>query len=185
MTDDIIDEILALQLTAARLGERELKGWWNSDIAHHLGGADFLTRLVGPVMAPLAAAEGLLEVGRLKDESLLAGISGMVGRSLFYPSKDLVVALRDRMRHFKAYPQEVPPNIRTLIDSKKEWTVQELEALLPSPDQGAFTGTGFGRELSGGASMEEPQRSRLLAAEAGRSEKGRYVLAYYRESHGS
>ncbi len=45
-----LDSILLIQLTVARLGEKELLSWWNTDICYKLGGADFLKRLVGLVL---------------------------------------------------------------------------------------------------------------------------------------
>jgi hypothetical protein len=45
MNSDIY-KILYTQLIIARMGEKELMSWWNTDIAHEMGGADFLGRLV-------------------------------------------------------------------------------------------------------------------------------------------
>jgi hypothetical protein len=59
MDTTALDSILLLQVAVARLGETELMGWWDTDIAYKLGGAYFLQRLVGPRLAPLAAGEGV------------------------------------------------------------------------------------------------------------------------------
>jgi hypothetical protein len=34
-----LDQLLYCQLIIARLGEKELLAWWNTDIAYKLGGA--------------------------------------------------------------------------------------------------------------------------------------------------
>jgi len=52
MTNNEIDTILYIQLVIARLGEKELMNWWNTDIAYEMGGGDFLERLLGKTMAP-------------------------------------------------------------------------------------------------------------------------------------
>ena len=57
LQQDNLDKILYIQLTIARLGEKELMSWWNTDVVYKLGGADFLQRLVGEIIAPLAAGE--------------------------------------------------------------------------------------------------------------------------------
>jgi len=62
-----IDKILYTQLIIARMGEKELMNWWNTDIAHEMGGADFLARLLGKTMAPLSAGEGILRAAYLKE----------------------------------------------------------------------------------------------------------------------
>lgn len=64
-----LDEILTFQLTVARLGEKELMNWWNINAADERDGGDFLRRLVGPEMSPLAAGEILLTVCEEKEET--------------------------------------------------------------------------------------------------------------------
>ena len=66
-----IDKIIHTQLIIARMGEKELMNWWNVDIAFELGGADFLKRLLGDTMAPLAAGEGVLRAAHLKESQLI------------------------------------------------------------------------------------------------------------------
>ncbi len=55
------DKILYIQLIIARMGEKELRNWWNTDMAYEGGGGDFLQRLLGDTLAPLAAAEGIVK----------------------------------------------------------------------------------------------------------------------------
>jgi hypothetical protein len=49
-----IDKILHTQLIIARMGEKELMNWWNTDIAYKMGGADFLKRLRRYPCAPFS-----------------------------------------------------------------------------------------------------------------------------------
>lgn len=51
ITDERLDTILAVQIAVARLGEKPIHFWWNSDIADVDGGADLLQRMVGAEMA--------------------------------------------------------------------------------------------------------------------------------------
>ena len=98
-----LDSLLLLQLTVARLGEKELLGWWNTDIVYKLGGADFLNRLVGSTFAPLAAGEAVLMAARMKEEQGLAAIPGESAYTLFCPEPRLRSELTHRFRHFKTY----------------------------------------------------------------------------------
>lgn len=65
-----LDQILYTQLVIARLGEKEVKNWWNTDIVFEMGGADFLKRLVGEKLAPLSAGEGILQAAYLKEKAI-------------------------------------------------------------------------------------------------------------------
>jgi len=192
-----IDEILHLQLIVARLGERELLSWWNTDIAYKLGGADFLGRLLGKEMAPLAAAEGILAAARGKEEALVAAIPGAPCCSLFCPPSGLRNELGYRLSHFKRYLDDTPAEITAILDSGTEWTVESLRALLRDATKDATTGAGtgadyegtsFGRELRlsgrvaglGPAGGDEAAMMRVLAAAYIGLEKGRFSLPYCR-----
>ncbi len=70
-----LDKIFHIQLIIARLGEKELMNWWNTDAAYKLGGAAFLQRLLGKTIAPLAAGEAVLEAARLKESSLISAMN--------------------------------------------------------------------------------------------------------------
>jgi hypothetical protein len=186
-----IDEILHLQLIVARLGERELLSWWNTDIAYKLGGADFLGRLLGKEMAPLAAAEGIRAAARGKEEALVTAIPGAPCCSLFCPPLGLRNELGYRLSHFKRYLDDTPAEITAIMDSATEWTVESLRALLRDTTKGAvadYEGTSFGRELRlsgnvagpGSAGGDEAAMMRALAAAYIGLEKGRFSLPYCR-----
>jgi len=184
-----LDRILFLQLVAARLGEKELLSWWNTDIAYKFGGADFLGRLVGKEIAPLAAGEGILLAARMKEDERIGGIPGERARSLFCPETTMRNELSRRFHHFKRYPEDIPPEIASILDTGTEWTVETLRALLASSAEGVATaieGTAFGREVScaSGAFADEFEAMHSLAARYADLEKGKFVLHYCRASHG-
>jgi len=184
-----LDQILFLQLVVARLGEKELLSWWNTDIAFKFGGADFLARLVGKESAPLAAAEGILTAARMKEDQLVANIPNDDARSLFSPETKLRNEISRRLHHFKRYPEDIPAEIVTILDSAKEWTVEELRSLLAASAGRVavvIEGTGFGREVAcaSGAFADDFEATASLAARYGDLEKGAFVLHYYRSSHG-
>ena len=181
----VLEPLMLLQLTVARLGEKELLGWWNTDIAYKLGGADFLNRLVGTKLAPLSAGEGVLLAARLKEEQLLAAIPGETVYSLFCPEPRLRFELAQRFRHFKTYPDDVPAEIAEILDPQRQWKASDLFDRLAANAKPNFQGTSFGREISVHKAWTELERARALAATLSMEDKGTYVMPYYRNGDAS
>jgi len=192
---DDLDKIFYTQLVIARLGEKELMNWWNTDVAYKLGGAVFLRRLLGKTIAPLAAGEAILEAARLKESSLISEIpENKQVFSLFKPEPSLSTALKERMRHFKRYPDDIPDEIVSILDPEKDWTSGDLIDLINVPDSLKSSGTSFGRlfEKFPGQNMTDTLNSIMLILASGiiahgkSSEKGKYTLCYYQgEVHAS
>ncbi len=177
------DKILHMQLAVARMGEKELMNWWNTDIAYEMGGADFLKRLLGDTLAPLASAEGLLKAAALKESQLIQDMPDQENaRTLFLPEPEAAIAAEDRIRYFKRYPDSLPENIARLLDPKTEWTAEALAALIPSGKSPEYAGSSFGREIERppGAGIIDIMAN--LAAMAAGNDKSRYILAYYRDT---
>jgi len=175
-----IDQILLYQLTVARLGEKELNNWWNTDMTYEVGGATFLQDLLGKTMAPLAAGEGILEAARLKDVSLLEALpQGVSHFSLFQPEPGIQTALKERMRHFKRYPEDVPDPIREILDPRVNFTPEQLKGRVPAGAPLEKGGTSFGYEVPGAPGNPEPGFFQSLAAALMECEKSRYILHYY------
>lgn len=199
MQSEDLDTILYTQLVIARLGEKELMSWWNTDVSYKLGGAAFLQRLLGKTIAPLAAGEAILQAARLKESSLISEIpDSRQIFSLFQPEAKLNTALKERMRHFKRYPDDIPDEIASILDPDKDWTSGELVDLINVPDSLKSSGTSFGRlfEKSPGQNMTATLNGIMLILASGitahekahgkSSEKGNYTLCYYQgEVHAS
>ncbi len=187
MQQNDLDKIFYTQLVIARLGEKELMNWWNTDVAYKLGGAAFLWRLLGKTIAPLAVGEALLEAARLKESSLISEIpENKQVFSLFKPEPRLSTALKERMRHFKRYPDDIPGEIASILDPEKDWTSQDLIDLINVPEGAQFSGTSFGRlfEKFSGQSMTGIMLTLVSGITA--SDKGNYTLCYYQgEVHAS
>lgn len=203
---DHFDEILRIQLILARLGERELLSWWNTDIAYKLGGSDFIQRLHGRVvdreagrlMSLLSVAEALLTAAGQLEEGLLAAIpdrDGLGAFSLFCLEPALQADLHARFRHWKLWPAELPGEVQAVLDPQKDYKPAELLELLrqatepAQPDGVAQAGTSFGREFAfaeGTAALDKVRAlaMALAAPAAGQAlpAKGAYVLNYYRAS---
>lgn len=181
-----LDRILALQLTIARLGEKLLCNWWNVDIAYKFGGADFLHRLTGKVMATLAIGEGLLQAAAQREAGLLAGIPEHV-LTLFQPTAAVQVALHYRFRHFKAYPSDLPQALALLLDSERDWKIEELVAHRDELCTGAIApqveATAFGRLCKVPENSSPLDVAKVLALSFDSKAKGKLVLSYCRESH--
>jgi len=177
-----IDKIISTQLIIARMGEKELMNWWNTDIAYEGAGGDFLKRLLGGVIAPLAAAEGILKAARLKASQLVSEMpDNQKVYSLFQPEPEVSIAIEERLRHFKRYPEDLPENISMILDPKKDWSPTELADLIQPENPPEFTGTSFGKEIEKTVGLGMPDIMINLASLAKTCEKGSYVLSFYRE----
>lgn len=177
-----IDKILYTQLIIARMGEKELMNWWNTDIAHEMGGADFLGRLLGKTMAPLSAGEGILRAAYLKE---MQTINKMPNNdsvcTLFRPEPEVAIGIEERYRHFKRYPESLPDDIAEILDPNKDWSSHQLSELI-RPDQSAEpTGTSFGLEIDKPEGLGAVEIMATMASIIKSNEKGRYTLIYYRK----
>jgi len=183
MTRSNTDKILYLQLIIARMGEKELMNWWNTDIAYEMGGADFLKRLLGETLAPLAAAEGILKAAHLKEMQLIEDMpDNQTVHTLFRPEPDVEMALQERLRYFKRYPETLPKEIAHILDPKKDWQSEELFNLIQPETLPDFMGSSFGREIQKNLGVGIVDVMTTLAAITKTNEKGRYVLSYYSEA---
>ena len=183
MRNNDIDKILYNQLIIARMGEKELMNWWNTDIGHEMGGADFLERLLGKVMAPLSAGEGILRAAYLKE---MQTINEMPDNdnvcTLFRPEPEAAIGIEERYRHFKRYPESLPETIAEILDPKKDWSSDQLAELIRSDLSPESKGTSFGIELDKPEGIGVAEITTAIASIIQSNEKGRYVLAYYRKS---
>jgi len=190
ISNTVVDEVLICQLAIARLGERELRGWWSTDIVHQLGGSDFLRRLVGDTLAPLAAGEGVLLAAKARETQLLGDMPVSGVHSLFLPEPALGRALSQRYRHFKDYPDSVPAQIHNLLEPGQDWDDSALVNLVwgdkprgKTDEANLVQTTRFGLEV---VTESLPDTSgygvltRIMAQCVSRAEKGHYVPAYYR-----
>lgn len=185
ISEEKLDSFLATQLAIARLGEKPIRFWWNSDIVDIDGGADLLYRLVGETMAPLSAIEGVLLVAERAERRRLSTIPAPQAYSLFCPEPVIRKMLRQRLRQFKSYPDELPDAVGRLVSSGLG--EDDLMAAIDTDLGTEFeeVETSFGIELQMGIAEEDPVKSALsLASVALRSPRGSYTLPYYREALG-
>jgi len=183
MRNKDIDEILYTQLIIARMGEKELMNWWNTDIAHEMGGADFLGRLLGITIAPLSAGEGILRAAYLKEMQTIKEMpnNDMIC-TLFRPEPEVDIEIEERYRHFKRYPESLPDDIAEILDPKKDWSSHQLAELIRSDLSPESKGTSFGMEIDKPEGLGVVKIMATMASIIKSNEKGRYVLAYYRKS---
>ncbi|WP_419174432.1 BREX-6 system BrxE protein [Desulfosediminicola sp.] len=183
MSSSDIDIILHAQLIIARMGEKELMNWWNTDIAYEMGGADFLQRLLGDTIAPLSAGEAILRAAYLKESQLVSEMPNSQNvYTLFRPEPEMGVALEERLRHFKRYPEDVPKEISQILDPKKDWTPDDLVDLIKPEKPVTSTGSSFGREIEKTVGLGMVDVMTNMASILKTNEKGRYVLTFYREA---
>ena len=178
-----IDKILHTQLIIARMGEKELMNWWNTDMAYEMGGADFLKRLLGDILAPLSAGEGILKAAYLKESLLISEMpDNQKVYTLFRPEPEVDVGIEERLRYFKRYPEDLPVEIAQILDPKKDWTSNELADLILPEKSSESIGSSFGREIEKTVGQGITDLMINIASILKTNEKGRYVLSYYREA---
>lgn len=105
MTDDVLDAILAVQLTIAWAGEGRCSprrlGWWDTDLIDELGGGDFFARLL-PQTHAWASLEAVREAARRVEERArgrMASPDKM--RTLFFLGFEVDEQLGDRLAALK------------------------------------------------------------------------------------
>ncbi len=90
------------------------------------------------------------------------------------------MALQERLRYFKRYPESVPEEISQILDAKKDWQGEALSDLIQPENPPEFTGSSFGREIQKKTGLGVTDVMTTLAAIVKTSEKGNYVLTYYK-----
>lgn len=182
MWNSIIDKVLYIQLIVARLGEKELMNWWNTDIAYQDGGADFLGRLLGKTMAPLSAGEGILRAAYLKEMQTINEMPNSdTVCTLFRPEPEVAVGIEERYRHFKRYPESFPEDMAGILDPKKDWDASQLMELIKPDSPVKSSKTSFGVEITKPQGIGIPEVMEMMASAITSNEKGRYALAYYKK----
>lgn len=164
METQILDAILALQLQIARTGESEQMNWWDMDATDIDGGGDFFQRLMGDLGA-LAGAEAALAGAKAKELRLLAERNASEqNETLFNPELDLALQLEQRWKYFKAHPEAVPEQLKSLIDPKQSYDISALESLVADFDRPSYERSAVGRKLRGQREENPLQRMQALAA---------------------
>jgi hypothetical protein len=133
--DDVLDAVLAIQLTVAWAGEgrctpRRL-GWWDTDLIDEAGGGDFFARLL-PQTHAWASLEAVREAARRTDAKArgrMADPDKM--RTLFFLGFELDEQLGDRLAAHKRsgrLPAEVLPlSVPLTADFAKEKVVAAFQ----------------------------------------------------------
>ncbi|MEO8179582.1 MAG: BREX-6 system BrxE protein [Deltaproteobacteria bacterium] len=166
-TDDVLDAILALQLTIAWAGEGRCSprrlGWWETDLIDEAGGGDFLKRLL-PQTHLWASLEAVREAGRRTDAKARTkmGTHDRM-RTVFFLGFELDEQLSDRLAALKRggrLPSEaLPLPLRLAADFSRE----KLTAVLQGGDV-AFTVVPGGRQLKGARPDSPDTMVRYLAS---------------------
>jgi hypothetical protein len=155
MTDEVLDTVLALQLTIAWAGEGKCApprlAWWNTDLIDESGGGDLLKRLL-PQTHAWAALEAVREAARRVDErarSKMAHPDKM--RTLFFLGFEIDEQVSDRLaalkRQGKPPAESLPLPLRLTADFSREALVAALRSL--QARDATFDVVPGGRQLKG------------------------------------
>lgn len=168
VSDEILDEILALQFLVAWAGEGRCEpprlGWWDTDLVDELGGGDFFKRLT-PRTHAWAALQAAREAARRVEEELRSEAADPDRlRSLFHLGHQLDRQLEDRLRDLKqdtADPAEVLPVLEML---DRSFESEQLASTLQEFGEPDFQKTPGGRRLRGDIPENPLEVARDLAA---------------------
>lgn len=153
ISDDVLDEILAIQFIVAWAGEGrcepERLGWWDTDVVDELGGGDFMKRLV-PRTHAWAALQAVREAARRKDEEIRSKAADPDRvRSLFHLGHDVERQLDDRLAELKKQGGE-PSNMLPMLDVvDADFDADELAATLEEKGDADVEQTPGGRRVRG------------------------------------
>lgn len=181
-TDDVLDAILATQLTVAWAGEGRCApkrlGWWDTDLIDEAGGGDLLARLL-PQTHAWAGLQAVLEAARRVDAKARARMVAPDGvRSLFFLGFELDERLADRLASLKR-GQRAPHEALTFgVDLRADFSTEKLVVALRREKPRVEPAPG-GLELKGAPPEGADEVVRNLAAALVRLQK-EYPLPFYR-----
>ena len=169
ITDNALDEILALQFTVARAGEGLCEparlGWWRTDLVDEAGGGDLLARQL-PMTHAWASLEAVRAAAIMIDRQARSQLANpdMV-RSLFFWGFTIDEKLDERLRHHKHALKKPPEVLPLRCDPAAPFSVNTLEQTLrfgvAAPH---YQVVPVGRQLQGQAPADPIETARRLAA---------------------
>ncbi|MCU0664707.1 MAG: BREX-6 system BrxE protein [Myxococcota bacterium] len=169
ISNTVLDEILALQLTVAWAGEASCSpkrlGWWRTDLIDPAGGGDLMARLA-PRTHVFAGLEAVREAALRAD----AKIRGQQPdpdrlRTLFYLGFAFDEHLGDRLAHHKRSGLSPAECLPLLLPLGVDFSVEALASVLkPAGANAEHTVVPGGRQLKGSMPDEPAQAAQQLAA---------------------
>lgn len=168
VSDDVLDAVLAVQLTIAWAGEGRCSPprlqWWDTDLIDMEGGGDFLARLL-PQTHAWASLEAVREVARRVDERARGRMAHPDAlRTLFFLGFEIDEQVADRLAALKRErrpPAEVLP---LPVPLTAGFSREALEGVLRGWDGTSFDIVPGGRQLKGERPEAPDALVRRLAA---------------------
>lgn len=163
VADDVLDAILAVQLTIAWAGEGRCSPprlkWWETDLIDKEGGGDFLARLL-PQTHAWASLEAVREAARRVDERArgrMAHPDAM--RTLFFLGFEVDEQVADRLAALKRERRSPAEALPLPLPLTADFSRETLVGILRGMDGGAsFEIVPGGRQLKG----ETPEAPAVL-----------------------
>jgi len=164
VSDEVLDAVLAVQLTIAWAGEGRCSpprlNWWGTDLVDESGGGDFLARLL-PQTHAWAALEAVREAARQVDERARGKMAHPDSiRTLFFLGFEIDEQVGDRLaalkRQGRPLAESLPLPLRLTADFSPEAFVEALRGL--QAGGAAFDVVPGGRQLKG----ERPDAPEVL-----------------------
>ncbi|MCA9627285.1 MAG: BREX-6 system BrxE protein [Myxococcales bacterium] len=171
VSDNVLDKILAVQLTVAWAGEAKCEpprlGWWNTDLIDEAGGGDFFARLL-PKTHAWASLEAVREAARRVDaEARRKTANPDAMRTLFFLGFELDEQLDDRLAMLKrdSAGDKAPSEALELpIALGAKFDKEALRGALTKGGTEEFKREPAGRQLKGPLPTEPQELVRRLAA---------------------
>ena len=168
MTNEVLDEILALQFLIGWAGEGRCEparlGWWDTDLVDEMGGGYFLRDLL-PRTHRWAALEAVREAARRAAEAVRKkSAEADKIRSLYHLGYEVDRQIDERLGELKASgqdPKQVLPHL-ALIDD--DFDADRLANWLADRADVDTRQTPGGRRIKGDIPDDPHRRARALAA---------------------
>jgi hypothetical protein len=149
LPSDILDRILALQVTVAWAGETERLSWWHTDLIDQGGGGYFLAELL-PKTHQWAGVEAARQCAILADRQKRLAMAQPDGvRTLFFWGFAVDEQLSDRLKEHKQEKRSPEEVLHLEIQLSTPFSNKAFEgAVCLSSQEASFTVTPGGRQVN-------------------------------------
>ena len=183
MTNDQLDEVLALQLSIAWAGEANTEpkrmGWWRTGMCDEFGGEDLLKRLTPKTWEWAVLESARAAATKVDDRARNRAEDPDNLITLYRLGFEIDEQLDERLLELKQSsvpPSEAFPDLASLCES---WSKDELEDWLGKLGKSTYSATATGRRLTGKLPTDLSEAAKNLTAALLPLDK-EYALPHYR-----
>ena len=168
MTNDQLDEILALQLAIAWAGEADTEprrlGWWHTGMCDEYGGQDLLKRVAPKTWEWAALESARAAAKRVDDRARNRAEDPDHLLTLYRLGFEIDERLDERLLDLKQSGVSPSSALPTLAKVCESWSVDRLTRWLGDLGESGYSATATGRRLKGSAPNDLCEVAKKLAA---------------------